>query len=272
MLDLGLESSAAYWALVGTGFGQILGVLTAILINEYIAWRRRPRVFLTYDPDSRDNNSFLPLYKRVQPGGGEVTENAMAGNLPEGCKEKRYREELYVRLEVKNKSRQLAEDVKIWLYQIWCDGENWNVPSWWFKVSNLNLPGIDIPSRLNRNFDLFFIKNVIDEHGDIGAHLMIVPYGPLEEDWFKLKSQIEEDEERRLLSVGSKYKAIVTLTGRNIVSVAYLIEFDVLKRGGDMPREYEEQTEEHLRRRYKVGVTKLKQRELDRLLDEHKHR
>src|SRR6476660_8191054 len=159
--------SSGFFALAGVIVGHVFAFLTTYLIRE----GRRPKVSIKYDFEEPRDNVYIPIWQN----------------------ERIVEEELYVRLEVENKSGTPADDVMVWLAQISREEKLWNIPSWWFKVANMNLARIDIPSKLTRYFDLFFIHNTVKDKDtthddDVKGHLMTVPFTFIPANWLRLKT------------------------------------------------------------------------------------
>lgn len=196
---IGYLLSDPHWALVYAtmfcGFTTIGAVFFALRLQRYNERRQRPRLSVEYDSSSYSDNRYLPA---SSAGGGPGKD----------------RQELWVRIRVKNNSDYPARDMQLRFIasQIKNDRFRNNRPSWWFKVSNLNSISVDVPPYFTQYFDIVYLVDEVAEQ-KIAAFLTITRPDMLE--WPQEKTRIEKMGEYTNLTVGLGYNLFFAVVGSN---------------------------------------------------------
>jgi hypothetical protein len=225
-----------HWAVYGTWFSGI-ATLAVVFIALYLQRRYennlRPQLTIAYDEAASEEdgaNRYLP------PG--------LAGNP--------YREELWIRLPVKNISKITARDVEVRFIALRRERRGReNRPSWWLKVSNLNEVAVAIPSEFTQYFDVAFIEHDPSSSAlDICFQLAIV-HPPLL-PWHEEKERIERRTENRL-EIGFKYDLSFAVVSGNADARFYRMTLKAIPRATDDPLPSAAFGQEYLRGRVEVG-------------------
>lgn len=198
-----------------TGIATFLAVILALFLQRYTERRRRPRLHIEHDSTKKGDMRYLPPRLAATTPGPE-------------------REEMWIRLRVKNTSYTPARDVELRFISSLQEGGTVreNRPSWWFKVSNFNGACVAIPPQFTQYFDLAYVKNEVGSAEDVSFHLASVR-GNLS-DWPVEKARIESKEENRLL-VGFKYDLFFAVVSSDADAKFYRMEVKLLPRRDEDP-------------------------------------
>jgi hypothetical protein len=184
-----------------TGLVTLAGVIVALRLQNRLLGRNKfPTLKVGYSPSSSSDNRFLP------PSLGSELKD-------------RERQELWIRIRVKNESPHTAKGIQARFTSSEIDGSRYreNRPSWWFKVSNLNATAIDIPPLFTQFFDVAFLIHDIWSK-EVEAFVAITQ--PDMGSWREIKSRIEQATYTRL-SFGSAYFLYFALIGTDIPTTYY---------------------------------------------------
>jgi len=183
-------------------FATIFVAFVGVWFARYLERRARPRLELVYERN--DDNKYLP------------PESTHDGS-----------EEVWIKVRVNNASNVVARDVELRLLSLKREGSWDNRPSWWFKVSNLNMTHVNVPPMFPQPFDIAHVKNVTTTDDDLGFYLTLVT--PNMADWPKEKMRIEVSEDNKLFP-GGRYTAELVLACSNADPRYYAMQLNVLGR------------------------------------------
>lgn len=202
-------SDLEFWGVAGQwagAFATLAVALVVVWLQRTIEKRRRPTLDVVYSPGDPVDNTYL-------------LENESNQNVLESEPEQAIFEYLWLRVNVSNPSKNTAENVQLRFIRFEeltisnrQGAPRLNRPSWWFKVSNLNLHSIDVPAGFPQAFDIAYIKNRIAESEDLSFYLMIVPQDM--KPWLQQQVSIENSSENKL-EIGSEYTILFALVGSN---------------------------------------------------------
>jgi hypothetical protein len=221
---------AAYFS----GTATIIAVLLALFLERYFEHRRRPKLSVEFDRNQKGDLRYLPP--------------PLAGEMREGEE----REEMWIRLRVKNTSGTPARDVEV---RFICTQRERstireNRPSWWFKISNLNAVSLTIPPKFTQYFDLAYVKNIQRSPEDISFYLAIV-HGDLP-PWTQEKVRIESDMKNNKLDLGWTYDLFFAVVSSNADAKYYRMRVKVAPKKTDDPALEELLGEDRLKVRIKL--------------------
>jgi hypothetical protein len=197
------------WGIWFTGIATFSAAFVALFLQWILERRRRPRLKVEFDSSQRGDKRYLPPALARGPGANE-------------------REELWVRLRVRNTTKTSAKDVELRFIGAQREGgqARESRPSWWFKASNLNEVSVVIPPQFPQYFDLAYVKNVVGLNEDVSLYLTIVR-GDFE-SWLNEKLRIEREEENNRLEIGFKYDLFFVVVCSNADASFYRMELKVL--------------------------------------------
>lgn len=197
-----------------TGVATILAVLVALFAQIFTEKLRRPRLQVEHDNNHMVDKRYLPPARAKTP------------NCPE-------REELWIRLRIKNLSNVPAINVQIRFIGTLREGESIREqrPSWWFKVSNLNAVSLTIPPKFTQYFDIAYVKNEVGP-SEASFYLAIVRGDST--SWQDEKARIEEYEGNKL-EVGFMYDISFAVVSNNADARFYSMKTKVLPRRSEEP-------------------------------------
>ena len=194
------------WEVVGTwfsGFATFLAVVLALFLQRF----RRPRLSVRYEASYSGDNRYVPSHRLGNHGN---------------------REELWVRLRVKNTTRATAEDTELRLISMRRERqESEDRSSRWLKVSHLDKIAISIPPEFTQYFDLAYIINEHDSSNDIS--LEIAALNPPFLAWDEQKL-INEQSGINNLKIGFKYDIVFAIVSRNADATYYKVGLKALPR------------------------------------------
>lgn len=192
------------WETIGiwfTGLATFAAVAFALYLRHSYEKRQKPDLDLIYDSESESHKHYLePKHTKTYKSDGSPAEE---------------REELWIRVCVKNSGKVTAKEVEIRFISIQRVGEQSEAdrPSWWFKVANLNNIKIAVPQGYKQFFDIAYIKNSINIDNDLSFYLAIVPADLL--PWKEEKARIEDDDRYNCLDIGWEYRMALCLASSN---------------------------------------------------------
>ncbi len=219
------STSIQVWQTIGiwiTGLATFAAVVFSLYMRRYYERKQRPRLVAKFEPDHEGDLQYIPpLYSRGLAGDEKI-------ELPK-------KEELWIRVRVRNDSDILAKDVELRLIYAKRErkGSNENRPSWWFKVSNLDSTSIKIPPSFEQPFDIAFVSNIEGLAKDLDFCLAIVR--PDIKPWLEEKERMEKDIESNGLSVGWTYILRMALISNNADAKNYEMELIVDPREKEDP-------------------------------------
>lgn len=231
------------WGILGNWFSGLATVFVVFLALGLQIWyerRKRPKLKLIYSPTDDNDNRYVLLNNSQMPIDSSANEEPIT-------------EELWLRINVLNRSKVTAEDVELRFLYSTIDGNpvKEDRPSWWFKVSNLNRFSTSIPPKFKQPFDIAYIKNNANVDKDLSAFIAIVP-PTLGDDWNETKKQMELSPENHL-KVGTTYRFVFAVVSSNADAIYYELKYKVADRSShDLPKR-NLQTKEVFRRRLEIG-------------------
>lgn len=227
-----------------TGVATFSAVAVAWSLRRLWERRQRPVLSVGYDARSEEDSRYVPPPFAAGPPSSK--------NPGEPG-----REELWVRLHVKNTSKTTARDVQLRILSIQRERKEApdNRSKWWFKASNLDATSVTIHPQFTQHFDIAYVKNILGTSDDLAFYLVIVRPDLL--PWPQQKARIEEDAENNWLEVGWKYTLQLALLSDNADAKYYEMEVKVDPRGSEDPSTDQRLGADNLRKR--VHVISLKE-------------
>jgi hypothetical protein len=196
------------WGAWFSGIATFAAVFVALFSQWYAERRRRPKLKVEFDGCRGEHKRYVP------PTLAHGT-NALK------------REELWVRLCVQNLTNNTATDVQVRFIRAEreSDQRHENLPSWWFKVSNLNAHSVSIPGQFPQYFDIAYIKNELTSDHDVSLYPVLI-HGDFE-SWLEEKRRIETDAEI-VFQVGFVHDLFFAVVSSNAAAKFYRMRLKVL--------------------------------------------
>ncbi len=201
---LRIIEASGNWA---AAFATLAAVGVALWLQVWLNRKRRPKLELIYDHKSPSDNRYLaPSDDASGPG--------------------KNRQELWVRLRVRNTSRHPARDIELKLIAtiVGNDPQRQNRPGWSFKVSNLDASAVTIHPKFTQYFDVAYLIFKKDT-SELSAHFVLTMPDTL--SWNSEKKRIEENIQYTGITIGWPHQVLFALVGSNIEARYFRMDLQV---------------------------------------------